>query len=93
MLSFRVDDDLGVATQAWADRLGIDRSEILRDALRRHLQQLAAEDDAETWEVAPLSDGEQALAHLADWGPVEDWADWADCSDGTPVERRSDAAR
>jgi hypothetical protein len=26
----------------------------------------------------PLTDGENALARIADWGPAEDWADRAD---------------
>ena len=25
----------------------------------------------------PLIDAELALAEIADWGPAEDWADWA----------------
>jgi hypothetical protein len=29
MLSFRVDDDEAKAIQGWADKLGIDRSELL----------------------------------------------------------------
>ncbi len=28
----------------------------------------------------PLTDGENALAEIADWGPAEDWADWADAA-------------
>jgi antitoxin component of RelBE/YafQ-DinJ toxin-antitoxin module len=80
MLSFRVDDADAAQAQAWADRLGIDRSELLRDALRRHLLRLASEEDAVTWELTPLNDGERSLAEIADWGPAEDWSDWADAA-------------
>ena len=80
MLSFRVDDDDAAAVQRWADELGIDRSALLRDAVRRHLNQLAAEHDAERWEALPLTEGESALATIADWGPAEDWEDWADAT-------------
>ena len=78
MLSFRVDEDEARQTQEWARRLGLDRSELLRQALRRYLQRLASEVDAETWEARPLDDGERALAEIADWGPAEDWSDWVD---------------
>jgi predicted transcriptional regulator len=80
MLSFRVDDDDAAAIQRWADELGVDRSALLRDAVRRHLNQLAAEHDADRWEALPLTEGESALATIADWGPAEDWEDWADAT-------------
>jgi len=78
MLSFRVDDEDARQTQLWAERLGVDRSELLRDALRRHLVRLAGENDAQIWHEQPLDEGERTLAHIADWGPAEDWSDWAD---------------
>lgn len=77
MLSFRVDDADARAVQVWADRLGVERSELLREALRRQLARLASEVDATTWEQCPLDDGEKALAEIAGWGPAEDWSDWA----------------
>jgi predicted transcriptional regulator len=80
MLSFRVDDEDAAAVQRWAERLGVDRSELLRDALRRHLLRLASENDANTWAVHPLDEGERMLAEVADWGPAEDWSDWADAA-------------
>jgi hypothetical protein len=80
MLSFRVDDDEAAEAQRWAERLGIDRSQLLRDALHRHLVRLASEDDAARWESAPLDEGERALAEIADWGPAEDWSEWADAA-------------
>lgn len=77
MLSFRVDDRDANEAQRWAEALGIDRSELLREALRRHLNQLAAEGDADRWAATPLDDGERALCEIAEWGPAEDWSDWA----------------
>ncbi len=82
MLSFRVDDKDANEVQRWAAALGVDRSELLREALRRHLNQLAAEGDAERWITTPLDDGETALAEIADWGPAEDWSDWAPSAEG-----------
>lgn len=80
MFSFRVDDGEAADAQEWADRLGVDRSELLRDALHRHLVRLRAEIDVEAWRAAPLTDDEMALAKIADWGPAEDWSDWADAT-------------
>lgn len=76
MLSFRVDHRLADEAQRWAEALGIDRSELLRQALRRHLDRLASESDADRWAAAPLDQGEQTLGEIADWGPAEDWSDW-----------------
>lgn len=78
MLSFRIEEPEAREIQAWADRLGIDRSELLRRAVRRYLLRLASEVDAERWEERPLEEGERSLDDLADWGPAEDWSDWAD---------------
>lgn len=80
MVSFRVEDAEVEQLRVWSLRLGIDRSELLRDALRRHLVRLAGERDAARWEAQPLDDGEQSLRALADWGPAEDWSDWADAA-------------
>jgi predicted transcriptional regulator len=80
MVSFRADDDDVVQADAWARRLDIDRSELLRDALRRHLAALAADQDAQAYADQPLTDDEKALTEIADWGPAEDWADWADAA-------------
>lgn len=78
MLSFRVDEAEAADAQRWAKRLGVDRSELLRDALHRHLVRLASENDAERWAAQPLDEGEQLLADIAAWGPAEDWSDWVD---------------
>lgn len=80
MLSFRVDNRDADQVQSWAERLGIDRSELLREALRGHLVRLAGEQDADRWQATPMTDDERALTAAEDWGPAEDWADWADAA-------------
>jgi len=80
MISFRVDDEEARRTQQWAEALGVDRSELLRDALHRHLVRLAAENDIQAWTDQPLDSSESALAEIADWGLAEDWSDWADAA-------------
>jgi predicted transcriptional regulator len=80
MISFRADDDDVDLADAWARRLHIDRSELLRDALRRHLAALAADQDVQAYAEQPFTDDEKALAEISDWGPAEDWADWADAA-------------
>lgn len=80
MMSFRADDGEAALAQRWAERLGIDKSELLREALHEHLVRLMSEHDADRWAQEPLDDGERALAAIADWGPAEDWSDWADAT-------------
>ncbi len=78
MVSFRVHDDEAAALQRWAQALGVDRSELLRDAVHRHLAALSSENDVEAWKRQPLSEAERSLAAAAEWGPDEDWSEWAD---------------
>jgi Arc/MetJ-type ribon-helix-helix transcriptional regulator len=78
MLSFRVSRTEAEELQSWAERLGVDRSELLREAVRRHLVRLASQRDALTWERMPLSENERSIAEVADWGPAEDWTEWVD---------------
>jgi predicted transcriptional regulator len=78
MLSFRVPDEDAAEVQRWAEALGVDRSEILRDALHRHLVVLQGESDADSWEAQPLTSAERSLVEVADWGPAEDWTAWRD---------------
>ena len=80
MLSFRVEEADAAEIRRWAKALGIDRSELLRDALHRHLVRLRSEVDVEAWERMPPTDAEQSLGQIADWGPAEDWADWGDAT-------------
>ena len=78
MISFRIDGGDATALGEWSAALGIDRSELLRDAVRRHLALLASEHDAAAWAESPLTDSERSLSAAADWGPAEDWSDWGD---------------
>ena len=80
MFSFRVDDADAAEVERWAQRLQIDRSELLRAALRRYLAELAADQDVQAYAEQPMTEDEKALAQIADWGPAEDWADWANAA-------------
>jgi hypothetical protein len=80
MLSFRVDEADAENVRHWAAKLGVGRSELLRDALRREILRLAGERDDVTWIAEPLDSGERALEEIADWGPAEDWSDWVDAA-------------
>jgi hypothetical protein len=78
MLSFRTSDREARDVRVWAKKLGMDKSEFLRDALHQYLVRLVSERDAELWVQTPHSADEMALAEIADWGVAEDWQDWAD---------------
>lgn len=80
MLSFRVNEEQAAHAQRWAKALGIDRSELLRDALSQHLTRLAAENEGAVWGRHPLPREEALIAEIADWGLAEDWSDWADAA-------------
>lgn len=80
MLSFRADEHDAELAREWAERLGVDRSQLLREALHQHLVRLASELDTARWEALPLDRNETALGSIADWGPAEDWSDWADAA-------------
>lgn len=80
MMSFRVDDDEAAQAQHWADALGIDKSELLREALHRHIVRLSAEHDIAAWLERPLTPDEESIGQIADWGPAEDWSDWVDAA-------------
>lgn len=78
MLSFRVEAADAAQVHRFARQLGVGRSELLRDALRLHLVRLASESDLAAWAAFPVDEGEERLEQIADWGPAEDWSDWAD---------------
>lgn len=80
MVSFRCDDETVAAVDRWAAKLRVDRSQLLREAVRLHLNRLAVEDEDADWSSVPPDDGQQALAAIAEWGPAEDWSDWADAA-------------
>jgi hypothetical protein len=76
-LSFHVSDSEAESVAIWADKLGIDKSDLLRTALHRHLIKLASEEDSRIWLEMPLTDGEFTISAIADWGVAEDWSDWS----------------
>jgi len=82
MVSFRADDEDVAEADRWAARLGVERSELLREALAAHLARLAADGDVAAYESEPFAADEVALDAADDWGPAEDWSDWADWTDG-----------
>lgn len=88
MVSFRADDDDIAEADRWAHRLGVERSELLREALAAHLARLEAEVDAAAYEARPHTGDELALDAVDDRGSAEDWSDWS-----TWADRRDHAAR
>ena len=76
-LSFHVSDSEAESVAIWAEKLEIDKSDLLRTALHRHLVKLASEEDSRIWLEMPLTDDEAALSAIADWGVAEDWSDWS----------------
>ncbi len=80
MLSFRTDPAEADEVRRWAGLLGVERSELLRRAVHRYLVALRSEGDALAWELAPPTEAETSLGAVADWGPAEDWSDWADAA-------------
>jgi hypothetical protein len=81
MVSFRADDGDIAEADRWATRLGVERSELLRDALAAHLARLAAEGEAGLYEAQPFTSDEIALDAADDWGAAEDWSDWEEWAD------------
>ena len=77
MLSFRVREEEAREASRWAAALGIDRSDLLREALHRHLVSLAAAREVDAYTQAPLDAGELSPTAIADWGPAEEWSDWS----------------
>ncbi len=87
MVSFRVDEDDVRRVDEWANRLHVDRTTLLRDALMAYLSRLAGEHDAAAYQRQPLTDEELALAGAEDWGPAEDWSDLAAWLDERDAKR------
>ena len=77
MISFRVGEDEAAEAQEWADRLGVDRSALLSEALHRHLVTLRSEREGDHFVQLPATESALALSEIAAWGPAENWADWA----------------
>ncbi len=81
MVSFRAEDEDVAEADRWAARLGVERSDLLRDALAGHLARLAADTDVAAYRAQPFTTDELALDHADEWGPAEDWSDWAAWAD------------
>ena len=81
MFSFRVPEADAQAATRWATALGIDRSDLLRVALHRHLVSLAATTEVGAYGRFPFDAGELSLSTIADWGPAEEWSDWSDATE------------
>lgn len=84
MVSFRVDDEEVEQVDAWARRLKVDRTTLLRDAVGAYLARLAGEHDAAAYQAQPLDSDELALSASEVSGAAEDWSDlvaWLDDRD------------
>ncbi len=81
MLSFRVPPEEAARAKECADYIGVALSELYREALRRHINAILAERDAEIYEKMPLTEDELALSAVQYWLPAEDWSDWIEWLD------------
>lgn len=80
MLTCRMADSDATRVREAAETLGISVSQMIREALRRYLNSVGAERDAEIYERSPLSPDELSILSIQSWLPAEDWSDWADAS-------------
>ena len=80
MLTCRMADAEANRVREEADALGVSVSHMIREALRRYLNAVAAERDAEIYEKLPLRPDELEFLSIQSWPPAEDWADWEDAS-------------
>ena len=80
MLTCRMADPEVARVREAAEALGISVSQMIREALRRYINSVGAERDAEIYEVSPLRPDELSFIGAESWGPAEDWSDWADAS-------------
>ncbi len=80
MLSFRVDGSDAEAAQSWSAQLGIDRSQLFREALGKHLLHLESERGCRALGREPAAAEEQSLDQIESWGPAGDWSDWSDAA-------------
>lgn len=78
MLTCRMADAEATRVRAEADKLGVSVSHVIREALRRYLNAVASERDAEIYKQSPLRPDELAIMSIQSSLPAEDWSDWAD---------------
>ena len=50
---------------------------MIREALRRHLNALVAQQDMAAYQANPLTPEELSLVTVERWVPAEDWSEWA----------------
>ncbi len=81
MLSFRVTPEEAARAKECAEYIGVALSELYREAIRRHINAILAERDAEIYEKMPLTEDELALSAVQYWLPAEDWSDWIEWLD------------
>ena len=79
-LSFRVEPEVAEKVREMSVSLGIPKSELIREALCRHLNMVAAQHDALVYEKNPLTPGELAFTPVEHRAPAEDWSEWADAA-------------
>ncbi len=77
MLSFRIDEKEAQKVEECASHLGIQRSDLLRDAVQSYLRRMTYERDAEILKANPYTKEELSFSNEEDWGPEEDWSDWS----------------
>lgn len=80
MLTCRMAEAEATRVREEANELGVSVSHMIREALRRYLNAVAAERDAEIYAESPLRPDELSFMAAESWGPTEDWSDWADAS-------------
>ncbi len=80
MLTCRMADAEASRVREEADALGVSVSHMIREALRRYLNAVAAERDAEVYARSPLRPDELELMAIQSFPAAEDWSDWADAS-------------
>ena len=82
MLSFRVSSEEAAIARECAEHIGVGLSELYREALRRHINAILAERDAEIHKKMPLTEEElSSFDSVQYWLPAEDWSDWIDWLD------------
>ena len=81
MLSFRVSPEEAARAKECAEYAGVALSELYREAIRRYINAILAERDAEIYEKMPLTEDELALSAVQYWLPAEDWSDWIEWLD------------
>lgn len=80
MLTCRMAEAEASRVREEADALGVSVSHMIREALRRYLNAVAAERDAEIYERSPLRPDELSIMSIQSCLPAEDWSDWVDAS-------------